>query len=383
MPRPGRAFRLAILHLEHGRLDEARALLRHAAEISLFVNFGHMMETFLDIVAATSENARDSILYAAQADLIYISNFAVPRTLMMQDSVSIPRHVLETIGGAWYLAPNLELVAGRGSALPGLVMEERRRHDRFRALANVPGLLQEPLDVVSAVRDSVEQALGISWSKPDGYYAHWTYQLHRLWLLGMMSVRLGEFDQASTWVDSMTQLAADSIPADAEPFFVHLGRDLPVEVRAAATAAQGDSEGALALLDTVHTGDELPFLDPVAGDDRAGQPDMQQYVAWRRPFTRLTRGYLLLELGRYEEAEGWFATFPWMIAPHDELLFQAPAFRGRALALDALGRHQEALHYYRRLALRWKDADPHLQPQVEEARRRIREIEAELADDGR
>ena len=61
----------------------------------------------------------------------------------------------------------------------------------------------------------------------------------------------------------------------------------------------------------------------------------------------------------------------------DALLF-APVFRGRAKARDALGRYDEALHYYRRFATRWQDADPHLQPQVEEARQRIRELEAEL-----
>ena len=106
---------------------------------------------------------------------------------------------------------------------------------------------------------------------------------------------------------------------------------------------------------------------------------MQQFVPWQRPFTRFTKANLLLELGRYEEAEGWFATFPQLTAPWDELHFLAPAFEGRARALDALGRHEEALHYYRRFALRWKDADPHLQPRVVVARQRIRELEAAVA----
>jgi len=61
------------------------------------------------------------------------------------------------------------------------------------------------------------------------------------------------------------------------------------------------------------------------------------------------------------------------------VLLHAPVFRGRAQALDALGRYEEALHYYRRFVTRWQDADPHLQPQVEEARQRIREFEAELS----
>ena len=376
-------FRLLVLHMERGRLDEARAIVRHADAVGYEIPFCYLLCTFLDIVGASSINARDSILYAAEAQRMYFANWAVPRTLTMQDSISIPRHILATIDGAWYLPPNLELTAGRGSALPGLVFEEsRRRHDRFRALANVPGLLEESPEVVSAARDSIV-AQGYRWVGPDRYYGHWTWQMYRLWLLGMLSVRLEEFDQAEVWVDSMTQLASDSIPADADSFFVHLGNDLPLEIRAAVAAARGDPQEALTLLEEVHTGDELPeFADPVVGDDRVGQPDLQQFVPWRRPFTRLTRANLLLELGRYEEADGWFATFPWWIAPWDELLFMAPAFEGRARALDALGRHEEALHYYRRFALRWKDADPHLQPRVEAARQRIRELEVELAEVG-
>lgn len=373
------AFRLLVLHMERGRLDEARLIVRQAADAGYEIPFCYLLCTFLDIVGASSNNARDSILYAAEAQRMYFANWAVPRTLTMQDSISIPRHILATIDGAWYLPPNLELTAGRGSALPGLVMEERRRHDRFRALANVPGLLNEPPEVVSAVRDSVV-AQGIRWVGPDRYYGHWTWQMYRLWLLGMLSVRLEEFEQADVWVDSMIQLAADSIPADADSFFIHLGNDLPLEVRAAATAARGNPEEALSLLADVHTGDDLPeFPDPVVGDDRVGQPDLHQYVLWRRPFTRLARANLLLDLGRFEEAEGWFATFPWWIAAWDELHFLAPAFEGRARAFDALGRLEDALHYYRRFALRWKDADPHLQPRVEAARQRIRELEAVVA----
>jgi len=373
------AFRLLVLHMERGRLDDARSMIEHADEVGYEIPFCYLLCTFLDIVGAASEDARDSILYAAESQRRFFANWAVPRTLTMQDSISIPRHILSTIGGAWFMPPNLELTAARGSALPGLVMPEGRRHDRFRALANVPGLLEESPEIVSAVRDSIE-AQGLRWVGPDRYYGHWTWQLYRQWLLGMLSVRLEEFDQAGVWVDSMKQLAADSIHAEADSFFVHLGTDLPLEVQAASMAAQGDPKGALALLEQVHTGDELPeFPDPVVGDPRAGQPDLQQYAPWRRPFTRLTKGKLLLELGRPDEAEGWFATFPWWVAAWDELHFLAPALEGRARAFDALGRHEDAMHYYLRFALRWKDADPHLQPRVEEARKRIRELEAELA----
>ena len=98
-----------------------------------------------------------------------------------------------------------------------------------------------------------------------------------------------------------------------------------------------------------------------------------------RTYGRFLRAELLFELGRYEEAVGWYATIPRLsMGYHLEALLLAPVYHGRARSLDALGRYEEALHYYRRFATRWQNADPHLQPQVEEARQRIRELEAEL-----
>jgi len=293
-----------------------------------------------------------------------MSMYAVWRSLHWQDSISIARYIADFWGSmspepmAW-----IELAAGRLSALDALMSGEDSltwTDDailRYRASVNMPGGVGESSEIVRMLREHMGAHT----------YARWTMQMLRLWYLGMLSVRLEELDQAGAYADSMVQLATDSIAPEADSGYVQFGVDLPAEVRAAIALEIGDSDRALALLEDVMTTNDTP------GDDLAFM------ITRRRPFTRLQRGYILLEKGRFEEADGWFATFPDHGPPNEEFAFLSQALRGRAMAHDSLGRYDEALHYYRRFVTRWQDADPHLQPQVEEARQRIRELEAELS----
>jgi tetratricopeptide (TPR) repeat protein len=139
--------------------------------------------------------------------------------------------------------------------------------------------------------------------------------------------------------------------------------DAAIEIRALLLWFQGRSREALELLEH-QTFDRNP---------REG------FWVGHRTLGRFFRAEILREQGRFEEAARWYGTTPRIKMWADQdLVILAPVFRGRAMALDALGRYEEALHYYRRFVTRWQDADPHLQPQVEEARQRIRELEAEL-----
>jgi tetratricopeptide (TPR) repeat protein len=181
-----------------------------------------------------------------------------------------------------------------------------------------------------------------------------------------MSAQLGDSTSARSWADSLTALPAyvDSrdLGVSAEEIRL-LANDLALEVRAQALVMDGQLEAALELLESEDFGSIPEFRDHDLSTSRA--------------IGRFLRAEILRELGRYEEAVGWYATTPRVKMWHQQdVLLHAPVFRGRAMALDALGRHEEALHYYRRFVTRWQDADPHLQPQVEEARQRIRELEA-------
>lgn len=367
--------RLITFHMIRGRLQEARRLVDRSRRNGVGIYRPDFFETFLEIVEAKTERQRDSVLVASWQKKDPPGAYAVWRTMMIQDSMSIPRRVVEVLtppesrNSVNSYMRLVELSAGRGAALGALVVEGappwRTGWWKSRFYGNVPGVLEEPAGVVATLRETLSAVS----------YEYWLQELVKKWLLGLLSVRLGDFEGAEDYARAFEQLAADSIPADADSFFVHLAHDFPLEIRAAAEAASGDPQAALQLIEQVHFGDHAP---PV---DQLGQPANWGLLNRKRPFARLLRADLLFALGRYEEADGWYATFPAFMAPFEDVAFLAPAHRGRARSLDALGRHEEALYYYQRFVTRWQDADPHLQPQVEAARQRIRELEAELADE--
>ncbi len=371
------ANRLFYLHLFHNRLDEAtRIAERYSVEGGFAVGLHKLA---LKILQAPDRETRDSLLIVYAREYPGMGPQGVWRSLMWQDSVAVSRYMAEFLDPDTSAAPAevmafVELAAGRGTALGALIDDhdplwcdrgsERYERDRcytyraimqYRASVNMPGGFGESADIV---RDLYEYVRGASYVTRNG----WIGQMGRLWHLGMLSVRLGEIESAAGYADSMSQLAADSIPEEAPPSLVLFGNDLPAEVNAAIALEDGDLDTALELLEGVTSSNDSP-------------PGL---ITRRRPFSRLARGNILLEKGRFVEADGWFATFPDFEPPNEEFAFLSQALRGRAIAHDSLGRHEEALHYYRRFVTRWQDADPHLQPQVEEARQRIRELEAEL-----
>jgi hypothetical protein len=365
--------RLITFHLIRGRSGEARRLVDRSRRNGVGMYRPDFFETFLEIVEAKTDRQRDSVLVASWQKPDPPGAYAVWRTMMIQDSMSIPRRVVEVLLPRDETNPVnpymrlVELSAGRGEALGALAVGGKPPWKtgwwESRFYGNVPGVLEEPAEVVAALRDTLSAVS----------YDTWMQELVKKWLLGLLSVRLGDFDGAEAYARSFEQLAADSIPADADSFFVRIVQDYPLEIRAAVQAAADDPQAALQLIEEVH------FADHVPPEDRLGQPADWGLLNRKRPFARLLRADLLFRLGRYEEADGWYATFPGFMAPFEDVAFLAPAHRGRARSLDALGRHEEALHYYRRFVTRWQDADPHLQPQVQEARWRIAELEEELA----
>jgi DNA-binding SARP family transcriptional activator len=58
-----------------------------------------------------------------------------------------------------------------------------------------------------------------------------------------------------------------------------------------------------------------------------------------------------------------------------EIALVAPAHLRRAQIYDRRGERQQAAEHYRRFAEMWKDADPELQPLVQQARQRLRELD--------
>lgn len=90
---------------------------------------------------------------------------------------------------------------------------------------------------------------------------------------------------------------------------------------------------------------------------------------------RYLRAELLQAAGRLEEAIGWYASFG-EHGLHD-LVYLAPSLFRRGELYEASGKPVEAMIHYTRFAEMWQDADPELQPMVQQARNRIARLRSE------
>jgi len=88
---------------------------------------------------------------------------------------------------------------------------------------------------------------------------------------------------------------------------------------------------------------------------------------------RSTRAEVLAGLGRYEEAIITYRSlndgFDWLDSG-----WEGPGFLRRAQWYEELGDIDSAIDFYGRFVELWAEADPHLQPQVEDARERLDEL---------
>ena len=332
-------------------------------------------------LALGPEARRDSILAADPP----MQGVITHRLILLQDDMDLVLRVASTLlteypgaiqiwsgwallsGGQW--AESVDVLVPPESDDPARREGERRLLlYQGRASPAAAGVLKLPEDEMREIRDELAS------DEPSlkghvGFAPPTEVQFVRYHFLGLISARLGDIDGARAYADSLEELPdrADVGDGRVPPAdeVVPLAQDLALEVRAQVLVEQGRLEEALGLL-------ERQTFGAISEGDDSG-------LSTSRTFGRFLRAEILRELGRYEEAVGWYATIPRVKMWHQQdVLLHAPVFRGRAQALDALGRQEEALHYYRRFVTRWQDADPHLQPQVEEARQRIRELEREL-----
>jgi tetratricopeptide (TPR) repeat protein len=74
-----------------------------------------------------------------------------------------------------------------------------------------------------------------------------------------------------------------------------------------------------------------------------------------------------------------YVTTPWYgnARIDNDAFYLALHFERLGMLYEEQGDREKALHYYGRFVDLWKDADPELQPRVEDARRRIAELVAE------
>jgi tetratricopeptide (TPR) repeat protein len=177
------------------------------------------------------------------------------------------------------------------------------------------------------------------------------HEMARLYLLGALSAALGDVPAALVGAD---RLEAIEIPMQGGS----VTADLAAGLRAQAALSGGRAGEALEHMEEIRMDIfyQMPMASPYDGQVRE----------------RYTRGVLLQEAGRYEEALGWLAHLGEV--GFAELSYVPAATLRVAEIHEAMGQSAQAAAHYARFVEMWRDADPELQPIVEEARANFRRL---------
>jgi tetratricopeptide (TPR) repeat protein len=253
---------------------------------------------------------------------------------------------LGAAGGRWTEAKR-ELAAaarlGQGdSALVGRAL-----------LASLP-FLGVPQADLRGIRDELERwAPGRDAAKPLPESLRPLAPHLRLYLLGLLSVRLGNAAEALRLASAL-----ETLPA--APASRAVVRSLARTIRADVAAESGRTNEGLTLLEGVRG--EIPF-------ELLGLPYFSEEHA------RYLRGRLLLQAGRHEEAlrvvENGFAGTP------GELYYRAPAHLLLAEIQQRLGNKEAAMEQYSRFLALWRACDQPLRPVLDGARTQLAQVAGE------
>ncbi|UCF21000.1 MAG: tetratricopeptide repeat protein [Gemmatimonadota bacterium] len=173
-------------------------------------------------------------------------------------------------------------------------------------------------------------------------------------LLGVLSARLGDYEEAQRWADELRRLKSPERSPS-------LSEDLALGVLAYAASLRGENAAALDLLQRLQMQSfyQNSFVSPFYSGA------LQRYL----------RAMLLEDAGRLEDALRWYGSFE-QISMYD-FVFLAPSHLRRAEIYERRGELDEARRHYSRFVELWSECDPELRPLVAQAQQRL----AALASD--
>ncbi|HEX8358508.1 MAG TPA: hypothetical protein VF613_00200, partial [Longimicrobium sp.] len=189
--------------------------------------------------------------------------------------------------------------------------------------------------------------------EPRGPYAGVAYPELQLHALGLLEARRGDHEAALRYARQL-----DGFHPPRRGLRIR-GPLLGDGVRAHVAWLRGRPADGLALIDSAwQEFDRKPEVFPYLLD--SGHP-------------RFLRAELLRMAGRDREALRWYGS----VSEHFDksIVYAAPVHLRTAEILDRLGRRAEAASHYRRFLELWRHSDPALRPQVEQARRRLQQLQ--------
>jgi tetratricopeptide (TPR) repeat protein len=176
----------------------------------------------------------------------------------------------------------------------------------------------------------------------------------RLYLLGVVSLRLGDEDAALSYAEALERM-------DAPPGTGSLVTDLAYTLRALVARERGQIEEALSLIEQARYVSYyvLAAISPI----------------YSQSASRFLRAELLAAAGRTDEAIRWYEASGSFFA--FDVVNVALSHLRRAQLYEELGDRAQARRHYARFLELWRDPDPELRLMVDSARNALERLTAE------
>lgn len=311
------------------------------------------------------EEARNSDSRQSQISARYVAtfleDFAAAESLARLDLAERRRPPIR-LGAQLFLA-QLELARGRWAAANAAFETAKRMEgasgvELERAMSAILPFLQVPSADLGHIRLEVERLDPRHGSPASGGIAVALRPHLRLYLLSLLSSRIGDEGGAARYAHEL-----ESLPAPPEGTAVV--RALVQTARADIALRTGKAAEALVLLERIQ-GDvplELVYLKVFATVREFGQEH-----------ARYLRAEALMALRRHDEALRWYqASFQGSPA---ELVYLPLSHLRQAQIFESRGERDKAAKHYQRFLELWRDADPPLGGTVADARRRLAALSA-------
>jgi tetratricopeptide (TPR) repeat protein len=218
--------------------------------------------------------------------------------------------------------------------------------------------LETPRSELLALRDSLTRwQMGKPPEGGDGL-ANLHRLVHpylRLYLLGLLSARVGDEGQAQRYAVQLEQVDSSATQGQ-------FANDLAPLLRSEIASARGRVPEALATLELAAF-----WTRHSASDDPGDSPFTS------RMHERWARAELLYQLKRYDEAVTWYRTLIY------DFVYTGPAHFRTAQIAELRGERQQAIEHYQQFIELWRDCDPALLRMRGQAESAVARLRAQLA----